>query len=114
MPVEGDLQTALGALVSGRAYPVEAPEFCETPYIVYTVISNIPELSLDGPTGAENRRMQIDIWGGSYGAVKALEVAVKAAMAASLIVNVPISIMDGYEPETRLHRVMMEYSVWTV
>jgi len=114
MPVEGDLQTALGALVSGRAYPMEAPELCETPYIVYSVGSNVPELSLDGPTGAEKRRVQVDVYGGSYGVVKALEASVKSAMAASSIVNVPLFTMDEYEPETRLHRVMMEYSVWTV
>lgn len=114
MSVEGDIQSVLATLVSGRAYPIEAPQFCERPYIVYTVISNVPQLSLDGPTGAENRRIQIDVWGDSYGAVKALEISIKAAMAASAVVNVPLSTMDGYEPETGLYRIMVEYSVWTV
>jgi len=115
MPVEGDLQTALGALVSGRAYPAgDVPELCETPYIAYSVVTNVPMVSLDGPTGAERRRVQVDVYGSSYGVVKALESSVKSAMAAAAIVNVPLYTMDEHEPETRLHRVVMEFSVWTV
>ena len=84
-----------------------------TPYIIYAVISNIPTTTLDGPTGLENRRMQVDVWGATYGEVKALEVTVKSTMAASTITNVPLSTMDLHEPETNLFRVTMDYSIWS-
>jgi len=113
LAVEGDLKTLLGTLVSGRCYPLVAPDLTPTPYIVYSVISNIPQTTLDGPTGTENRRVQFDVWGDTYGAVKALEVTVKSTMAASVIRNLPLSTMDMYESETKLYRVTMDYSIWT-
>jgi len=113
LAVEGDLKTALGTLVSSRCFALVAPDLTPTPYIIYSVVSNIPQVSLDGPTGTENRRVQVDVWGGSYGEVKALEVTVKSTMAASSIRNVPLSTMDMYESETKLYRVTMDYSIWT-
>lgn len=114
MAVENDAYTLLAALVSNRAFPMVAPEGTATPYITYQVISNIPVVCLDGITGTENRRFQIDGWADSYAAAKTLESSIKAAFAASVtIVNVPLSTMDGYEPETKLYRVTMDYSVWS-
>jgi hypothetical protein len=114
MAVEGDLQTLLGALVSGRCYPVTAPDSPTKPYITYQVISNVPLVNLDGPEGLENRRVQIDIWGDSYGAVKTLEVSVKSAMAGASFTNVPLpSPGEGYESDTKLYGVTMDYSVWS-
>lgn len=113
MAVEGDLQTLLAALVSGRAYPMVAPQGVVKPYIIYHVVSNVPSVSLDGPNGTENRRMQVDVWADTYGGAKTLEGQVKAAMAAASIVNVPLSTRDEYESETQLFRVSMDYSVWS-
>jgi hypothetical protein len=113
MAIEGTIQTALAALVTGRCYPLIAPDKVVKPYIVFQVVSNVPSVSLDGPNGTENRRVQIDLWGKSYGEVKALEVAVKAAMVSASFVNVPLSTGDLYESDTQLYRVTMDYSIWS-
>lgn len=113
MAVEGDLKTLLGTLVSGRCFPLVAPDGTPVPYIVYSVVSNVPQVSLDGPIGTENRRTQFDLYDATYGGVKALESTVKSTMAASSIVNVPLSTMDLHEPETNLFRVTMDFSIWT-
>lgn len=113
MAIEGTIQTLLAALVSGRCYPLNAPDPVAKPYITFQVISNIPSVSLDGPNGTENRRIQIDIWASTYGAAKTLENSVKAAMVAASFVNVPLSTGDLYENDTQLYRVSMDYSIWT-
>jgi hypothetical protein len=112
LAVEGDIQTLLAALVSGRCYPLVAPELVVKPYIVYSVISNVPSVSLDGPTDTEQRRIQVDVWGETYASVKGLEVTIKSTMAGSSIVNIPLSTMDLYESETKLFRISMDFSVW--
>lgn len=113
MAIEGTLQTLLAALVSGRCYPLNAPDPVDKPYITFQVVSNIPSVSLDGPNGTENRRMQIDIWDKTYGGAKALELSVKAAMVSAVFTNIPLSTGDLYESETQLYRVTMDYSIWT-
>lgn len=113
MAIEGTLQTLLAALVSGRCYPLTAPDKTERPYIVYQVVSNVPSVSLDGPNGTENRRIQIDVWGASYNEVKTLELSVKTAMNSALFCNIPLSTGDLYEPDTQLYRVTMDYSIWS-
>jgi len=113
MAVETIIQTALATTVSGRCYPVVAPDNVAKPYITYQVISNIPTVTHDGATGTENRRMQIDLWCSTYAEQKALETSVKAAMAAAACIKVPISTADLYEPDTKLFRSLMEHLIWS-
>ena len=114
MAAESDIQAVLGALVTGRCYPLLAPANVVKPYITYQVISNVPSVTLDGPTGTENRRLQIDIFDKTYSGVKVLEESAKAAMAIATVTNVPLSTGDLFEGETQLYRVIMDYSIWTV
>lgn len=110
--IETSVQAVLAALVSGRCYPLVAPANVVKPYIVYQVVSNIPEVILDGAEGLEQRHMQFDIYAATYAAAKTLEESLKAAMLAASFVNVPLAYGDSYEPETQLYRCLMEYSVW--
>ncbi len=68
---------------------------------------------LEGSAGFSNRRFQIDAYGTSYGAVKALAESIKTAMAASSIINNHLSSQDLYEAEVQLYRVSMDFSVWS-
>jgi hypothetical protein len=113
MTIEATIQSVLGALVTGRCYPMIAPDKTVKPYVVYQVISNVPEVTLDGVTDTENRRVQVDIYDRSYGAVKTLELAVKAAMEAATFINIPLSSRETYETDTQLYRVSIDYSIWT-
>lgn len=114
MAIEGTIQALLASLVSGRCYPlVNTSATIVKPYITYQVVSNVPTVSLTGPSGLENRRVQIDIWSDTYGASKALEIQVKAAMNSAPFVNIPLLSQDFYEEETKLYRVSVDFSVWS-
>jgi hypothetical protein len=114
MAIEGDIQSLLATLVSGRCYPlVNTSTTIIKPYITYQVVSSVPTVSLDGPSGLENRRTQVDVWADTYGAAKALEIAVKSAMQGAYFVNIPLLAQDFYEEETKLYRVSMDFSVWS-
>ncbi|MBU1567715.1 MAG: DUF3168 domain-containing protein [Proteobacteria bacterium] len=113
MAIEGDVKDVLDSLVSNRCYPVVAPDNPTRPYIIYQVITNVPNVLLDGPGGLERRRMQIDIWAETYASQKSLEAQVFSAMAAATFSNIPLMAQDSYEPETKLFRSIMEFSIWS-
>lgn len=114
MAIEGDIQALLAPLVSGRCYPlVNTSTAIVKPYLTFQVVSNVPTVSLDGPSNLENRRVQIDVWADTYGAAKSLEATIKTTMQGSSFVNIPLLTQDFYEEETKLYRVSMDFSVWS-
>jgi hypothetical protein len=113
MTIEATIQAVLAALAGGRCYPLTAPDPVVKPYIVFQVVSNIPEVTLDGVTDTENRRVQIDIYDKSYGAMKTLELLTKAAMESAAFINIPLASRESYETDTQLYRVSIDYSIWT-
>ena len=59
---------ALSDLVDGRVYPLKIPEMADDapPYLVYTPISSLPTQTLDGISGDEWVRVQIDLYHDNY------------------------------------------------
>ena len=116
MAVEGDIQTALASLVSDRCYPAgEVPDSPTDPYIVFQTIFTNVGVCLTGSTYKENKRVQVDAYGRGYEVTKALEAQIKTAMAgASAFKSVPINHgTDLYDTEAKLHRQLLEFSIWT-
>lgn len=113
MAIEGTIQSVLASLVSGRCFPMVAPDGTLTPYITFQVISNVPLMELDRRNGTENRRLQVDIFDKTYGGAKTLEETVKTTMDAAAFTNIPMLSSDLYEEETQLYRVTMDYSIWS-
>ena len=114
MAIEGQIQALLGALVSGRCYPIiNTSTDIVSPYITFQVITNSPETMVEAPEDIENRLIQIDIWAETYGTAKSLEKQVKATMNAASIANSPVASQDLYEAVSKEYRVLMEYSVWS-
>jgi hypothetical protein len=104
-----------GALVSSRAYPGTADETAATPYIVYSRVSSIPQNDLDAGGGAAqlmNTRMQANIYAPSYGAAQATASALKAALLAWSTQNTVELELDLYEPDTKLHHIVIDVSIW--
>lgn len=58
------INALLSPMVSGRLYPDMLTEHDDKtiPYVVYQNISTVPEVTLDGVTGHEWVRMQIDVY----------------------------------------------------
>ena len=116
MSIEEQLFAVLSgiAAIGPRVYPNVAPDQPTTPYIVYHNIANSPEVTLADGVPINNTRMQIDIYDTSYlNGVKARAADVVAAMVAAAFTNVPLMNQDLWEQDVKLHRVQMDYSIWS-
>jgi hypothetical protein len=110
---EATAQTLLAALVSGRCYPLTAPDPVTKPYIIYSVISDVQENGIGGFAGISNQRMQVDAYATSYGAVKTLAASIKTAMSTAAFTNIHLSSQDLHESDTQLYRISMDFSIWS-
>lgn len=111
------------ALVATRVYPNELPQGSELPAIVYTVVSDVPESSLDGSieSAVQGARVQVDCYArpdqaaGAYKRVHAVSNAVK-----SLLGNLSNTVNSGFfeserdmfDNATQYHRVSMDFTIW--
>jgi len=112
--LESDLKTALGALVDGRFFPNKFPQSPATPVwpaIRYTIVSVVPSVDLCGDGGDEtaDKRVQFDIVGLGYSAVKAIRDQVLPIMKTFD----PPAIWDGefndFDPDTKTDRCTLDY-----
>lgn len=100
----------LAALISGRAYPSILPQGATLPCVAFSRISTAHENDLDGHAGLDNLRVQVDCYASTFDGARALAAQVKLAMDA-------LGTRDGdrdlYESATSVHRVSLDFSVWT-
>lgn len=95
-----------------RIYPQVAPDAPVKPYIVYQRISANSENVLSGKTNLINTRLQMDCYADTYVAAQALAAQVDALMDGWIVQNISNPAQDAFEPDVRLHRVIMDYSIW--
>jgi hypothetical protein len=112
MSIEQQLATTLSALVSGRIYPLTAPDSPVTPYIVYHNIANTPENTLADGVPINNSRIQVDCYDKTYSAVKTLAASVISSMSVAPFTNIATLNQDIYEAEVKLFRVQQDFSIW--
>jgi hypothetical protein len=106
---------AISALISGRFTPGVVPEGSEKPASSWRTVSGEPRNSIDGHTGGLRRyRIQIDHWSARYDQALEIAAAFKTRMATATTTLKTYLIFDQYEyePETKLHRFIQEYSCW--
>lgn len=114
MSMQTDFVALVTALVGGRVYPAGTASTV-TPYLTYFRVASIEQSTLDANGGTGNMyetRLQIDVWATSYASAQATAAAVKAALKGWAKQNVVLSEDDGFEADTKLHRVMLDVSVW--
>lgn len=103
----------LAALVSTRIYPMVLPQDCPLPAVTYQLISDIPEVNLDGDADLSQARIQVDVWATSFGSAATIAVQIMAAMktiSQCIPLSNPIPLLDE---ETGEFRRLMEFSVWS-
>jgi hypothetical protein len=107
---------AIVAIVVGRIFPGKLPQGVAVPALRYTVVSDVPQNSLQGFTsGLHRTRVQIDAYGKRYLDAQGLAKAVTGAVGSLTgqgLRSLPLGQRDGYEDETELHRVSMDFSMW--
>ena len=115
MSLQTEFFTLSTGIFSGRVYPQTAPAEVVAPYCTYSRIAAIEQTTLDtnGGTGnASNTRLQIDVWALTYAEAQTKAAAVKAALKGWAVENVLLDEQDMHEPDTGLHRVMLDISTW--
>lgn len=115
MTIQSDFFTLVTSITSGRVYPRRAPASPTAPYITYFRVAETEQNTLDtnGGTGnSVNTLLQVDIWATTYGEAQTKSAAVKAALKTWSVENVVISDQDFDDPDTLLHRVMLQVSTW--
>lgn len=69
------------ALVAGRVYPDRASS-AALPYVVYSRVSGVPDLLIEGGASFDRYRVQVDCYAATKTAARALAIAVRAAIEA--------------------------------
>ena len=119
--VEQEVLTALTAgspsptAAGDRVFALVLPQkvaAARVPAVSYQRVSNIPVVSLDGHSGLDHVRMQVDSWAGTYGAAKSLASEVRTAMTAAGFKGLLATDHDEFEPETGFYRVSADYLCW--
>lgn len=108
-----DVKALLNPLASGGAhYAVDDLQSPTYPYIVFTRISSVPNVTFAGPSNLQNTRMQVDIFSRSVQELDSICKAVDAAFAAWSVVNIPAAAQDVFEADVRAWRSIRDFSIW--
>lgn len=106
---------AVAALVEARVFPNKAPQDAAAPFVVYQLISEVPENILRGGSSLSSSRLQVDSYGVTYleaHAVAAAVAAVFEAFSSPSLSAWRLSTRDLFDDEAQLHRVWADFSVW--
>ena len=76
MNIEQAVITELKALVTNKAYPVEAPQNTSAPYITVAMTNREEENCLDGYSGLVKKYFDIEAYAGTYADMKTLQDAI--------------------------------------
>lgn len=111
--IQEQLQAVLAPLVAGKSFPNLAAQDATPPYIVYQRVVSVTHNNLLGPSDLQNTRVQIDVYAKTYGQAQAMAEDVRTAMQVAGFSNIQLSEQDFFEVEVRLHRVSLDYSIWS-
>lgn len=114
MAIQEALCAALvgAGVAGGRVYPHVARDGVTKPYVTYFRMSVVPVNTLSSGRPLENTVFQIDCYDKTTAGVNSVKDAIKAALDAWAIKNVIQSEQDLFEPDTKLHRVTLDVSVY--
>lgn len=108
----------VAGIVATKIYPSKAPDVAQPPFIVYQVVIQTSENTLDQAPADQtlaNARVQIDCYARDYLVSQQLADAVEAAVGnlkTQSISSWSIGRHDLYDDPTESYRVLVEISVW--
>lgn len=111
-------ESVYAAFVAGspnlRVYPEVLPQAPLLPASVYTLIYLQEEEGIGGEDlGLVNAHLQVDTYALTQSQADSVADLARSQLKASSDLQVnTVGGLWGYEPDTRLYRVMREYSVW--
>ena len=120
MSLESELYTWLKTsvtLVGSRVYAVVAPQDVLSPYLVFTRISDVPDYTLEGPSGLSVCRVQFTAVSGTFGSARDVIAQLEAALSGFRGVMGGLSVgavfkeleTDSYDPDGLLYQSIADY-----
>lgn len=95
-----------------RVYPSIAAQGAALPYIVYTRVSTTPINALDGHSGLDSVRIQIDCYASTKPRAAALARQVRTLMGGASFKALPQNEFDDYEADTEKFRHSVDFTCW--
>lgn len=112
----------LTALVGSRIRPVIAKQGEGFPSVVVSMVSHLPEYVTQGPVSLADSRVQVDCYGETFAASRAVARAIKLRMSGQRFTSggvefqqcTVIAERSSYEDgkEVKLHRTSVDFRVW--
>lgn len=115
MSMRPDFVALTAPIFADRVYPQGAAPAYVAAYMTYSRINANEQSTLDQNGGVGNlinTRMQADVYSLNYSDAQAKATALKAALKGWSTTNLLLDEQDMYEPDTKLHRVMLDLSMW--
>lgn len=103
--------SAVTNIVSNRIYRTLALQPTTAPYIVWSIVSTIPENNLADLPELDDARIQIDCYSVSQPQARTLSNAAQAAIEA--VTHVVMGPIEFFEPDTLLYRFTFDATFWT-
>lgn len=109
---EAELFALIEPALTGRVFMVLAPQEAHEPYVIFSLISALPSLTLRGDAKASLMNYRIDSYARTHR--DALEIMERIAAIVDACNGDPMleNRQDLYEQDTRLHRVSVVLSTW--
>lgn len=104
---------AVPGLTGGAWVDANTAEPPATPFVVFQEMPSSTNNTLDGPTDLQNTRVQVDIYDPVRATVESLKAPVAAAVAGAFPQSVQTESSDLYEPDTKLRRTSLIFSIWS-
>jgi len=103
----------------GKTYPMRAKQGQAAPYMVYTVISDRPTDTKEGPSELDVKRVQIDTYAATYAECMTLMASVRSTIdryrgtVQSVVVDKIVfeNEQDFYDNEAELYRRSQDYFI---
>lgn len=110
--IQEQFKTLMAGVASGRVHPRGSVDSPLAPYVTYFRVAGVDEIILSGSSGLVNTRMQIDGFATTYAEAQSLAATIKSALKGWEIQSVINGEQDLYEDDTKLHRVLIDVSIW--
>jgi len=94
-----------------RLFPAIAQENVITPFVVYTIITATKPVDLSDMSSIEDARFQIDVYDTTSAAARTLADHIVDAVNTNMDMT-QVFISSQYENDVKLHRYIIDLSVW--
>ena len=103
----------LSALVGTRIYPQWLPQNVTLPAVMFFQVTENIQNVIGGELGLRNHQIQFDVFADDYSTAQSVVAALNTAVAnASAFKSYRLTQQELYEPQTEIHRVSVDFSIW--